>query len=546
MNPLDVLSIDVDAEIRKLPANTFPTHEEYVVELVRSALDRGATEVRVFLGRTRVEMIDNGRPIPAATLADLRDVFDSDLPADRRQSALAPFLGPDGIGLLAAWAPSPKHVRIESAEGRLDGDTALGTWSPPGGGTEREGQPKPNRIEIRRKGKRGLEAELLRELVRFAPATVLLGDKELVSRGADRTALVSGSVSGPHRGRIWIPMSGDVCRINLLDNGVRRKLLARPVFPDGVVYHAAIECRGKVPENLARGLREDALELYRQVARGYGHASPAARERIEELLLQWCSARGSTELVEHVEMFRCVGPRLLALAEVRALAAEDRLYAVDAGDRRWRSSPAARELGTWFLPGLPRAESRGGEAGWEGGTVLALSARQREFLSGTVGLVLQPPPMRVRWKRLKSAWSRLKLALCGATSRLAPWRRFIAPEALSEGETLLAKLVGQMLDTGRCSFADNPPGVERRSGGEEADQSPARSAGRAGRAMDVRFVSNRLGVPAFAVRSGDGPAVLALRRKHPVVVAAAAAVLADPANVHLAVAALGAGLGDRS
>jgi hypothetical protein len=480
----DLLSIDVDSELRKLPVNAFAVREEYVVELIRSAVLRGAGTVWVCIGLRRVVVADDGKPLSLDTLAAAAQVFDRTEAADRRHEALSALTAGGSLGLLAAWAPGPRRVRVTSPEGALTvsgGQPRL--EARPGVGVK-AGDPV-NTVELTRFGKPARERECVCEMVRHAAVRVLL-EGRLVSRLGAEDALVREALPAPASGTVWVPASGEACRLHLLRNGIRHRLAARTGARSGLVYHAAVET-GCVPErDLARLVEAAAAALYARLAAVHARR-PERRERVEELLFRHARITGDTSLAGSAPLFLTATGDRVSLAEIRDAGSREALYAVDLRARRRVAAPP-------------------------GALLLRLGPRQREFLTGA-GVALRPPPSRARGpaiaRGLAAFWTLVTSAAATVTGG-----RGVRPEELSEGERQLVALLQEMVDTGRLRV-------------------PAAGRG------NVRVTLSAGGMGA-AVRSRTraGQEQLVLRREHRLVRMAAAAVLRNRANVHLAAAAL--------
>ena len=110
----DLLSIDVDAHLKKLAGHTYKSPLHYPVELVRSALRRGADRIRIRLDKRHVRIRDNGAGIPLKQIDALADILEADLDPDRRERAILNLQREEGLGLLAILTPTPRRLRIET------------------------------------------------------------------------------------------------------------------------------------------------------------------------------------------------------------------------------------------------------------------------------------------------------------------------------------------------------------------------------------------------------------------------------------------------
>jgi hypothetical protein len=169
---------------------------------------------------------------------------------------------------------------------------------------------------------------------------------------------------------VWIPSSGDLCRVACLDQGILWKQTVFETGRHGLVFEAALETEDASPRALARLVREAVRGLYAGLVAEFVGLPPGAQERVEELIFLLLRRHGDRSLVAGFAPFREAGSgRRLTLAEVEQEAKLGRLAGLRAGDRRERYDCSGR-------------------------TVLELSAREWEFLADVAGLWLPPPRLR--------------------------------------------------------------------------------------------------------------------------------------------------------
>ncbi len=419
------LSIDVDAQLKKLPSHTFRSRHEYPVELVRDACRRGAQRVDVTIGRWRIDVVDDGKALSNDTLGQLATLFDRQEPPSGRQSALEWFMARRGIGVLAAFAPDPSKVVVESGSATVV--------------IRRRGAPAQQppadhsltRVTIHRTGgKPRREREELRDLCRFAAADIRL-DGNRVSRGGEPlNELAAGPLSpaGNVTGAmVWIPPAGDVCRVHLLENGIRWHQSVHTPGRHGLVYEAAVECPAKPPSDLRKRIRKATLRLYFMARRRYAGYPSAVRDRIDELVFGHYQATKDQLLLEDFTPFGVLGSdSRLTLGEVRKQHAAGELTALTESD-----DPSRYSLGV--------------------GSTLVLTSRQWEFLAEHAKVQLRPPPPLPRPESLFVRFTgTLRHTLHWLVNRIrlsaAP---AMDPELLAEDEAALLDLVQVMLDQGR-------------------------------------------------------------------------------------------------
>ncbi|MFH1437988.1 MAG: hypothetical protein ABIJ56_19930 [Pseudomonadota bacterium] len=538
----DFLSIDIEAQIRKLPSRTFRSPFHYPVELVRSALIRGAERVEVEVERSAVVAADNGGMIDETALKNLTDVFDPKINAQERLTALSFFEDERGIGLLAAFAPHPKMVVIETSDGKNSGvrvtfrpgalpekeawldprageasasrktrirlDPGVGEASAsrktsirlsPGAGEA--SASRKTRIRIMRSGgDPGKERSVLERYCRRAAAQIVLNGREISGQSDPPNALFAATLAPWETvggGTVWIPDQGDVCRLWLLDHGIRWQQLFHA--PDhGLVYEAAVECAAERPKDFSKRIRERALRMYGKLAEDYDQSPPGRRERIEELFFLHYRLTRDRSIVDRFAPFRVHEKSgRLSLPDLRMLAESGRLKAL----------PMEEDPGRYITQGL---------------TVLRLTQRQWEFLAEHARMELSAPfpvPRRDPWHTRLRRWLRKK-ADDAVSSMLLGSIDPVGRDNLSPQERALIDLVSSELMKGSFRL----PGES--SGGRVKVVLDNRGRRRPGRL--IRY---------------EGKRVLSISRRNRHVVLAIRAVHKDPANIAMVLPMLTGGLG---
>src|SRR5512137_1616883 len=84
----NLFSIDVEAHLKKAASHTFGSPSHYPVELVRAALKRGAGEVDIRVGRTRIQVTDNGSGMDADAIKTLTTLLDPTQPTELKEAAV--------------------------------------------------------------------------------------------------------------------------------------------------------------------------------------------------------------------------------------------------------------------------------------------------------------------------------------------------------------------------------------------------------------------------------------------------------------------------
>lgn len=331
--PADLLSIDVDAHLQKLAANTFGSRFHYPVELVRSALKRGAQQVEITINLKDIEIRDDGRGIEKEQLALLRDLLAPGQPAAVREQSIEKMKTPQGIGLLAIFSPSPTRIRIENVtkEARESMLIEKGRLKETGSYTIKSG----TRITIdRTSSNRNREEVILKDYCRAVTQDILLNGKAIEKKSIFiPPVMVSMRLKnspGIGGGVVGIPEKGDLCKIWLLDQGIPwYHLTIRPW--KGFIFSAAVEFKEEVTRSFLNQLVEPVTRLYYWLARRYPTYPESYQARVEELLFKHNRISSHTGPVNCFSPFKVFNsPDRLGLSQVIKKTAAGNLYAVPA------------------------------------------------------------------------------------------------------------------------------------------------------------------------------------------------------------------------
>ena len=207
----DLLTIDVEAALRKLATATLEGTWQAPAELVRRAVRAGAARVWVRLGRRRVFVRDDGASLAPGLRRRLDVLLDARRPATVRHEALVAL--EEHPALLAVAALRPVRARIET------------------------GREKGTSIDL---DVRDLDVEAarrwLRVSTRFAEAEIVVDGASLPRGFAE--ALVEVPLEPALSGRLAVTPGLDAAQVWLLSAGV---VSAHVTLPDAPVFEAAVE-----------------------------------------------------------------------------------------------------------------------------------------------------------------------------------------------------------------------------------------------------------------------------------------------------------------
>lgn len=410
-----LLTIDVESEIRKLAEAELGGSWQVPAELVRRAVRARAARVDVDLGRHAVRVADDGAPLDGETVRALQVLLNPDMAAGARHRALLELERKSEVGLIALAGLPRTGLRIVS-----DGVERLRLGQPRASDLPRQGTV----IEVDGATLDAGEARTwLQVAVRFAPASVVLDGAEL-SRGA-KDAIIEVPLVEPVQGTLALTRSAETARVWLLRWGV---VATHTVLPAGLSVEAAVELGERSTRQIGAGeLREafkpelqaveaQALELALAAAGQMPRLEPADRERVRLLLL------GSPKLsrlpaVRRVKML----PALYGPTHALEWTSIDQLLHHAAGKSALAVDTHARAASA--VTQQP---------------IFVLSAAERTRLQQLFGVSFAPPPAAVRGGPLFSlrglfeSAERLGRALAGTV--VAGWRRPLTDEALTEAE----------------------------------------------------------------------------------------------------------------
>ncbi len=377
---LNLFTIDVEAEIRKLSSRRHTTAWEPFVELIRLAASFCPERIDVAISRHRFTL-DARRATPnEAVFLSLLRVFDQTLSPDQRQQAISELEGQFGLGILAAFAGTPRRVDLSW---RRDGKARGLSFSP----TRPPRQFTPTQssgfaLDIHGAGCGSAGQRIIEDRCRYAAVPVTLNGVR-VSRGKhlDRCLLWTVIHSSELNGITGIPESGDVTQITRLKHGIVDEETFFPAVR-GLVTAAVVEDELEDIHAVNGELRKVGRQLYQKLVDHYPELGAEARRRAESLLFERYEHTRDSRLLSGVEAFAVWGGDAMDFFEVRRRMRQERLFAIDA------DAPA-------FLYEL------------EDRLVLVLDKPARRFLEGILEVSLMEPPRRAYFTSLRERFTSL-------------------------------------------------------------------------------------------------------------------------------------------
>ncbi len=389
-----LLTIDVDAELRKLATAQLQGPWQIPAELVRRSMAAGASRVDVSFSRRRVRVEDDGRVIDASQVQALAELLNPEGSARSRHAALLSLEAVGAVPLLALAGLSLTSLTLESSgEGGSRVRLVVRRGKPPSLSREarREGDSSGGtRIELVAETLEVKRArEWLEEVGRFAGAALRV-DGEAGPDGL-RDYLVSAPVEIPFgersvRGRIGIPHSGDTPRLWILQHGI---VVTHQGLTKAPTFEALLELGSQVaPRATAADLRElvaptlvplseEAVTLMLRAARRLPEMGAEGQSRLIRLLLQAARLGRKRREIEGARLVPCLvghdeAPVWRSIAELRG------------------TNGGARAAIPAIYPGRPTDEVILG-----GVPVAVLGSSARSAITELFGLRFGPAPRQV-------------------------------------------------------------------------------------------------------------------------------------------------------
>jgi hypothetical protein len=387
-----LLTIDVDAEIRKLGRAPLGSVEQFPALLAARAIRSGARSIEVSLTPRQLEVRDDAGDLDAFRLADLAVLLEPERPPRDRHAALLALEAAGCTALLAlASLPEASALSVESATAGITLE-----W--------RRGQRPRLRQRARATGTRVVVEGVrlsrsqvrsrLAETCRFATARVIL-DAEPLPRGFEGV-LGETNLEDPLRGRVALPETaeGDA-HVWLLVHGAVTAHTSLPCLP---AFVAAVEL-GHLDATGEPAALRDALSPL---------AGPLAAQALALLLRL---ARRPSPNPAHATALRGhilrAARRSAGAHELRRLPCLPTVPAPGSAVRLLSIAELARHAGGGSVAALfPDQDPRDYRVPGDG-PLLLLDAAERSRLDRLTGARFVAPPRRLRPSRLRRLFAAL-------------------------------------------------------------------------------------------------------------------------------------------
>ena len=426
----DLLTIDVDAEIRKLAEAELGGAWQIPAELVRRAIRAGASRVDVTVDSGWLKVSDDGPPIDETALEALSWLLDPSREPAVRHRALLELEKQSEVGLVALVGLQSKGLRVvcEGVE-RVRRGAPKGTSLPRRGVLIEADGPAMDLAQAQ---------AWLHVATRFAPVPVTLGGA-LLPRGA-KDAIVEVPLEAPLSGTLALLRSAETARVWMLRWGV---VATNTSLPGGFPVEAALElgeqARGQVGAGELRdafrkelaGVEAQAVDLALECAGQLGSLEPDDRQKVRLLLLN-SSKLAKSPAVRRVKMLPALyGPsQAMEWTSIDQLVRHGADKSVLAVDSEAKAASAVTQQ-----------------------PIFVLSAAERARLSQLFQLSFAPPPTGVKTGPLLSlrglAESSARVARAAVGAVAGAWQKTLALEELTADERQVLKLFRELANSGK-------------------------------------------------------------------------------------------------
>jgi hypothetical protein len=368
MSTLNILSIDIDAALRKLTEKRFKDVDEPALVLIRFAAGQHPKGIRIaFRNRSfRLEALTN--EMPQSPFHQLTTLFDPTAPKRERSQMLSDLENSVGLDILAAFSGAPNRVEFTWKGARKTEGIRFNPGAPP----VRFSPEESANLTIRIRG--GLPARAdpkkVAEKCRFSETPVIV-NSALVNQGVKvEGALIRQQLATKRlKGGVGIPKEGDLTKVTFLEHGIISEELYMPA-QGGLVFHAVIIGKRSDFKEVYPQLRQAAKRLLPPLAKGYPKLDEKRQRLAEVRLFDRYEVTKESILIKGVDAFRTIDGRRLDLTAVLSSAKTGNLYAIDTDSRR-RSYAVKNRL------------------------VVIVNRRQRRFLDAQLPVPLRTPPKRI-------------------------------------------------------------------------------------------------------------------------------------------------------
>jgi hypothetical protein len=495
MSPSHLFSIDVDAHLKKAASHTFGSPSHYPVELVRSALRRGARQVDIKITGSRIEIRDNGSGLDPASIKTLTSLLDPRQPIIVKEEAVEALQTRSGFGLLALFASSPEKILVENVA--ASGKTRILFQKRKLSIFDTCALTTGTHITLFTHSHRDItrEKQILQVYCQGVQKDIRLNNR-LISRGpllSQQMAYlrITPSTTISH-GVIGIPLFGDLCRLRLLDQGIPDRYVTLPPYK-GFIFDAAIETphpsNGEITKSTLHHLKTFVFQLYQWLCQRHAATSPQIQARIEELMFTHYRLTGDTSFFQYFSPFKVFqSSDTLSLPQIVRQSGASPIFAVPLGKERLRYNTTGK-------------------------TVLSLTREQADFLINQQKLPIAfLSPLFQKEKQfpeilysIKKMLKRIILYFFPNPSR----KKILNLHQLSSSEKFFIKTLNEYLSQSSDLFLSHGP------------------------VPQAVMIRSRGPFPSIPSKKGKKLHPLFIRRSHPLIRKAISAVQKNPENIEI-------------
>jgi hypothetical protein len=361
-----LFSIDLDEKISKITRNRYTEDNFFIIELIRTALIRGAEKIEITVTGKKLTIKDNGNGIKDRGILFLSNIFNRELSILKRESVIESFLKKTGIGLLSIFTSPYNTIQLKNTQNSYEDELIF---------------ENSNCKYRREKGKFLAKTLIIINLVKEIKLNDIQKITQKYCSHLEESIYVNNSIlpskpllddcfvrlklssnSNQVMGTLGIPLRNNYCSIKLLHKNIPwDQKLFDPY--NGLVFTAAVESKKESYEEIIHYLSEKVFELYKYVADKYSKYPPPIRERIEELIFNFVRKTGNEYFLDNFPVFKILDAKPVNSNYIKTISFKEPIFFIYEDQKK--------KLKTNLL-------------------LLVINKKQADFLINYLGLNLKP------------------------------------------------------------------------------------------------------------------------------------------------------------
>lgn len=329
MNNL-TFTIDAPAHLRKLAESTYSEKEYYLVELIRMAVKRKATEINLTLNKRFVRIEDNGEGLTEEMIKQLISIYSTFDSYETKEQHIEKISDGVHLGMLALFSPSPQSIIIENSFQLSDKVNRKAVKIMLSGNVVKKLNSgylkKGTDIQIFRKcdnfeNEEKTVLKYLTKIDKTVPYTVVLNGKKIEPEGSLSHCIMTEKyeTEDNKKADLGIPVKGEICRFTLTHFGIPWSLeMYYPI--KGCVFDVVVESKESLSHLEFSNLFKKVLSFYGWLSDYYEKLPLSHKIRVRELIQLYEINNMDSDVFSDAKLYQTATNGLLSLNELRLLS----------------------------------------------------------------------------------------------------------------------------------------------------------------------------------------------------------------------------------